>query len=120
MNHDLFQHQFDQAVARGAPLADRLRPTTIEEFEGQANLVGPGKLLRQAIEADQLPSMIFWGPPGSGKTTLAAVIARLTRSAFVMFSAVTAGMKELRSVIGAAEERRKFHHERKVLFLVHH
>ncbi|MDO8559614.1 MAG: replication-associated recombination protein A [bacterium] len=117
MPNDLFTHKFEQDLKAHGPLADRMRPQTLEEFEGQANIVGPGKLLRQAIVADQLPSMIFWGPPGSGKTTLASVIARLTRSVFVQFSAVSSGMKELREVVGQAEERRKLHGTRTVLFL---
>ena len=94
-----------------------MRPNTLEEFEGQQALVGEGKLLRQAIAADKLPSMIFWGPPGSGKTTLAWVIAQLTKSVFVQFSAVTAGMKEFREVTSHAEERRKLHAQRTILFL---
>ncbi len=115
--HDLFTRKFQEDLARRGPLADRMRPRTLEEFEGQEALVGPNKLLRQAIESDELPSMIFWGPPGSGKTTLAAVIARLTQSTFVQFSAVTAGMKELREVIRQAEDRRQLHGQRTILFL---
>ena len=72
-----------------APLADRMRPRTLDEFIGQDQIVGPGKLLRRAIEADRLTSSIFWGPPGCGKTTLASTIAETTRAAFVMLNAVT-------------------------------
>jgi putative ATPase len=88
----------------GAPLADRMRPESLEEFLGQDEIVGEGKLLRQAILSDNLPSMIFWGPPGSGKTTLAFIIAKMTKSDFVRFSAVTSGVADLRNVIKRAEE----------------
>lgn len=87
------------------PLADRMRPETLEDFLGQDEIVGEGKLLRQAIESDSLPSMIFWGPPGSGKTTLAYIIAKMTKADFTQFSAVTSGVEELRRVIARAEEK---------------
>ena len=90
-----------------APLASRLRPETLDEYVGQQHLLGPGKLLRQLIEKDQISSMIFWGPPGVGKTTLARIIAKLTRADFIEFSAVTSGIKEVRSVMDRAEESRK-------------
>ena len=86
------------------PLADRMRPESLDEFLGQDEIVGPGKLLRQAIEADRLPSMIFWGPPGSGKTTLAFIIAKQTKSDFIQISAVSSGLKDLREIIKRAEE----------------
>ncbi len=89
------------------PLASRMRPTDLAEFVGQEHLVGPGKLLRQMIERDQIPSMILWGPPGVGKTTLANVIANLTRAEFVNFSAVTSGIKEIKEIMGRAEESRQ-------------
>jgi putative ATPase len=114
---DLFDAKFKQDIKRDAPLADRMRPDSLEEFEGQKEIVGEGKLLRQAIEQDELPSMIFWGPPGSGKTTLAWVIAKITKSVFVQFSAVTSGVKEFREVIKQAEERRKFNNKRTILFI---
>lgn len=88
------------------PLASRLRPTTLEDFAGQEHLLGPGKVLRRLIEADQVSSMIFWGPPGVGKTTLARIIAGKTRSRFIDFSAVTSGVKEIRAVMQQAEEER--------------
>ena len=90
----------------GGPLADRLRPTTLEEYVGQQHLLGPGKILRQLLERDQIPSMIFWGPPGVGKTTLASIIANRTRSSFVNFSAVTSGIKEIKNIMSQAQENR--------------
>ena len=96
-----------QSFTPGAqPLADRMRPRTLEEFLGQENLVGDGRLLRRAIAEDSVGSMIFWGPPGSGKTTLAHVIARQTRRFFVAFSAVVSGVKEVRAIVAEAEERK--------------
>ena len=89
------------------PLADRLRPTSLEEFAGQRHLVGKGKILRQLIERDQISSMIFWGPPGVGKTTLASIIAGRTRSEFINFSAVTSGIREIREVMERAEAGRR-------------
>ena len=92
---------------QAAPLASRLRPETLDEYVGQQHLIGPGKLLRLLIERDQVSSMIFWGPPGVGKTTLARIIARRTQAAFVEFSAVTSGIKEVREVMARAEENRR-------------
>ena len=88
-----------------APLADRMRPRTLQEFIGQEAIVGPGRLLRRAIEADRLTSSIFWGPPGTGKTTLASIIANQTRSEFVKLNAVTSGVADVREAIKAAESR---------------
>ena len=88
------------------PLASRMRPRTLEEFVGQEHLVGPGKLLRSMIERDEIPSMILWGPPGVGKTTLANVIANLTKAQFVTFSAVTSGIREIKEIMARAEEAR--------------
>ena len=85
-------------------MADRMRPETLEEFLGQDEIVGQGKMLRQAIEADKAPSMIFWGPPGSGKTTLAYIVAEHTKAEFIRFSAVTSGVKDLKEVIKKARE----------------
>lgn len=90
-----------------APLASRLRPDTLEEYVGQKHLIGKGKILRRLIEEDQISSMIFWGPPGVGKTTLARIIADRTRAEFVEFSAVTSGIKEIKEVMVQAEQKRK-------------
>lgn len=104
-------------LAANAPLADRMRPQSLEEFFGQDQVIGQGKLLRQAIESDQIPSMIFWGPPGVGKSTLARIIAKMTKSYFVQLSAVSSGVKEFREIIKEAESRRKFHGQRTILFI---
>ena len=93
----------DRATDRTRPLADRMRPRTLDEYAGQEHLVGPGKPLRVQIERDDLGSLIFWGPPGTGKTTLAQIIARLTKAEFIEFSAVLAGIKEIKQVMGEAE-----------------
>ena len=98
------------------PLAARLRPNTLEEYVGQTHLLGPGKVLRRLIESDQISSMIFWGPPGVGKTTLARIIAQHTKAAFIDFSAVTSGIKEIRTVMQQAEENRRFG-ERTIVFV---
>lgn len=90
-----------------APLASRLRPETLDEYVGQQHLVGKGMLLRQLIEKDQISSMIFWGPPGVGKTTLARIIANKAKAHFVEFSAVTSGIKEVKEVMKEAEENRR-------------
>ncbi len=90
-----------------APLASRLRPATLEEFAGQEHLLGEGKMLRQLIERDQISSMIFWGPPGVGKTTLASIIASRTKADFINFSAVTSGIKEIKEVMNQAENSRR-------------
>ncbi len=92
---------------RTAPLASRLRPETLNEYVGQKHLLGKGKLLRQLIDRDQISSMIFWGPPGVGKTTLARIIANRTQASFVEFSAVSSGIKEIKEVMSQAEQNRK-------------
>lgn len=99
-----------------APLASRLRPSTLEDFVGQKHLLGDGKILRQLIEKDQISSMIFWGPPGVGKTTLARIIAGKTKSEFIDFSAVTSGIKEIKNVMEHAEDSRRMG-KRTVLFV---
>jgi len=109
---DLFERQ----EATQGPLAERMRPQTIDDVLGQDHLVGPDAPLRRLIESDQTPSMIFWGPPGSGKTTLARVIANTTRSRFVFFSAVTSGIKEVREIIARAAEELKLG-RRTILFI---
>ncbi len=98
----LFQHTSESGLP---PLADRMRPRTLQEFLGQSHLVGPGRLLRRAIEADRLTSSIFYGPPGCGKTTLAAIVAGATKAAFAKMNAVTSGVADVREVLKAAKER---------------
>jgi len=98
------------------PLAARLRPADLDEFAGQKHLLGEGKVLRRLIESDQISSMIFWGPPGVGKTTLARIIANRTKSAFIDFSAVNSGIKEIRGVMQKAEDNRRFG-ERTIVFV---
>ncbi len=114
---DLFDKADEEQKKRSAPLAERMRPETLEEFVGQVHLIGKEAILREAVEADQLVSLIFWGPPGSGKTTLARIIAQRTRAHFVPFSAVTSGLPELRQMIKEAKERRKLYQLRTVLFV---
>ena len=100
-----------------APLAERMRPRTLDEFVGQQSLVAPGRPLRQAIEQDRLQSIILWGPPGTGKTTLARILAEVTKAHFVQFSAVLSGIKEIREVMAAAELRRRTTGRRTILFV---
>ena len=114
---DLFdQHRLQQIEAE-APLAARMRPRTLDEFVGQDLIVGPGRLLRRAIQADQLSSLIFYGPPGTGKTTLARIIANTTRAHFIPINAVLAGVKEIRAAIEVAQEKRGLHSQRTILFV---
>jgi len=107
----------DGEPRRDAPLADRIRPRTLDEILGQEEVLGPGRPLRRAIEQDQLRSLILWGPPGSGKTTLAFVIRRLTQAHFEAMSAVLSGVKEVREVLHAAEERRRREGRRTILLI---
>jgi putative ATPase len=106
----------EEAPQSGRPLADRMRPQTLDEFIGQQELLGPGKPLRNQIERDELGSMLLWGPPGCGKTTLARIIARRTRSEFLPFSAVLAGIKEIKDVMAKAEGARRYH-RRTIVFV---
>jgi putative ATPase len=99
------------------PLAARMRPRTLDEFVGQEHLLGPGKPLRRAIESDRIGSMIFWGPPGSGKTTLARLISKTTGADFILFSAVMSGVKDVRAAVERAEKRRDFDGGRTILFV---
>jgi len=96
---DLFSGVGETARKGRIPLATRMRPTSLNEIVGQKHLIGKGKLLRRAIEADQLGSLIFYGPPGTGKTTLAYVIARTTKAHFIRLNAVTSGISDLRKVV---------------------
>jgi putative ATPase len=100
--------QPEEEPQEGRPMADRMRPQTLDEFIGQEDLLGPGKPLRTQIERDDLSSMLFWGPPGCGKTTLARIIAKRTRSEFVPFSAVLSGIKEIKEVMAQAEKTRRY------------
>ncbi len=115
---DLFEHSLQERIQSEAPLAARMRPRTLDEIVGQQHIIGPGKLLRRAIEADRLfSSIILFGPPGTGKTTLAQVIANRTQAHFESISAVLAGVGELRKVIGEAQERRRLYRRRTILFV---
>jgi putative ATPase len=101
----------------GTPLAERIRPRTLDEIVGQDEILGPGKPLREAIERDLLQSIILWGPPGTGKTTLARIIAQLTEAHFVPFSAVLSGIKEIKDVMAAAQDRRRRAGRRTIVFV---
>ncbi len=114
---DLFEKKGKELFKREAPLADRMRPRTLDEFLGQDHLLSRGKVLRQAIESDHLPSMILWGPPGSGKTTLAMIVATTTGAQFLAFSAVLSGVKEIKEVVQEAEEEWKYNKRRTILFV---
>jgi putative ATPase len=120
---DLFEETQDTETANpAAPLATRMRPRSLEEFVGQEHILGPGKLLRRAIEADRLPSLIFYGPPASGKTTLASIIADMTHAKFVRISGVESNVAEMRRVLAAATNRLRTSGQKTILFVdeIHH
>jgi putative ATPase len=117
MSVSLFDARYQELLEREAPLAARMRPRTLDEFIGQEHILGPGRLLRRAIQADQLSSLIFYGPPGTGKTTLARVIANTTRGHFIAINAVLAGVKEIRAAIEEAQARRGQFGQRTILFV---
>ena len=110
---DLFERQAEAT----SPLADRMRPNRLEDVVGQAHLLGDGHILARAIRADRIPSMILWGPPGTGKTTLAHVIANETNAIFVPFSAVLGGVPELRKIVAAAKEQKSYYGKKTILFV---
>jgi len=100
-----------------SPLADRMRPQTLDEFVGQEHILGPGKLIRKAMEEDRIPSLILWGPPGSGKTTMAMIVAKLTSANFIPFSAVLSGVKEVKDILKAAEGEKRYYSKKTILFV---
>lgn len=114
---DLFEYSSQKNADASRPLADRMRPTVLNEFIGQTHAVGEGTLIRNAIEQDRIFSMILWGPPGCGKTTLAGIFARQTRCHFVHFSAVLSGVKEIRSVIKDAKDQQSLFRKKTILFV---
>jgi putative ATPase len=114
---DIFDYHAQKASEATRPLAERMRPRNLDEFVGQLHVVGEGSIIRNAIEQDRIFSMILWGPPGCGKTTLARIIAAETRSFFVHFSAVLSGVKEIRGVIAEAQKQQKLYRKRTVLFV---
>ena len=114
---DLFDFERERQMNQEAPLAARMRPRSFAEFVGQEHLVGEGRVVRKSIEADQLSSMILWGPPGSGKTTLAYIVASITKSHFSPVSAVSSGVADLRRVVAEAKERRGLYQQRTILFI---
>lgn len=113
---ELFDN-FEKNKLNNAPLADKIRPERLEDFLGQEKIVGPGKPLRKAIEEDKLQSIILWGPPGSGKTTLARIIAKITKTHFVPFSAAVSGVPALRKIIKEAQDRRRYYNQKTILFV---
>ena len=114
---DLFSQASERDAKAQAPLAERMRPTRLADFVGQEHVTGEGRLLRRVIERDQVPSLILWGPPGTGKTTLAQVLAHSTGSHFHAISAVLAGVKDIREVVAQAQERYSLHRKKTILFI---
>jgi putative ATPase len=114
---DLFAHSAAKVAAKKAPLAERMRPRTLDEYVGQRKLLAPGRLLKQITERKVLPSLILWGPPGCGKTTLAHLLAHTVQAPFAAFSAVLSGVKELRQILDEAREQRQIHGKSTILFV---
>jgi putative ATPase len=114
---DIFEYHAEKATASDRPLAERMRPRNLDEFIGQTSVVGKESLVRRAIEADRIFSMILWGPPGCGKTTLARIVAQETKSHFIHFSAVLSGVKDIRAVIEKARDQKTLYRRRTILFV---
>jgi putative ATPase len=114
---DLFEHKAKSETDLHRPLAERMRPGALADLFGQEKVTGPESLIRHAIENDRIFSTILWGPPGCGKTTLARIVAAETKSHFIHFSAVLAGVKQIREVIDQARKQRQFHRKRTILFV---
>ena len=113
---NLFENQLENVIRREAPLAARMRPRYLSEFVGQEHLIGPDTVLRKAISNDKIPSMIFWGPPATGKTTLARIISTSTQSHFETVSAVNSGVSDLRKIGEGARERLSLYRKKTILF----
>jgi putative ATPase len=113
----LFDQHRQHLIEAEAPLAARMRPRSLDEFIGQERIIGPGRLLRRAIQADQLASLIFYGPPGTGKTTLAQIIANTTHAHFISINAVLSGVKEIRDAIAVAQDQRGMQSQKTILFV---
>ncbi len=114
---DLFEKEKKKKGSKGTPLADRMRPQTLQEFVGQKHILGKGSVLRRAIQEDKIQSLIFWGPPGTGKTTLAQIIAKATGAHFISFSAVLSGIKEIKEVMAEAARVKQLHNRKTILFV---